>query len=107
MSSLHKVFVFDLDGTLCTVVKDCDYSKAEPIQDRIDEVNKLHDEGHKIIIDTARGSETQINWSDLTFKQLDDWGVKYNEVHVGRKPAGDCYIDDKGINAGDFFNARI
>ena len=48
-------YVFDIDGTICTKVTDGDYSKAEPIQDRIDLVNNLYDEGHTIVFQTARG----------------------------------------------------
>ena len=44
-------YVFDIDGTLCTTNKDCDYEKVEPIADRIKIVNRLYDEGHKIILD--------------------------------------------------------
>jgi hypothetical protein len=39
----------------------------------------------------------------LTKMQLDLWGCKYHELILG-KPSGDIYIDDKGINANDFFN---
>ena len=34
------VYVFDIDGTICTKT-DGDYSKAKPMQERIDVVNKL------------------------------------------------------------------
>ena len=39
---------------------------------------------------------------DLTRNQLDSWGVKYHQLFLG-KPAGDKYIDDKGINDVEFF----
>ena len=39
----------------------------------------------------------------LTKMQLDIWGCKYHELILG-KPSGDIYIDDKGMNANDFFN---
>ena len=35
-----------------------------------------------------------IDWSEMTKKQLDSWGLKYHELHFG-KPAADFYIDDK------------
>ena len=31
----------------------------------------------------------------FTHKQLDEWGVKFHGLFLG-KPAGDVYIDDKG-----------
>jgi len=39
----------------------------------------------------------------LTKMQLDIWGCKYHELILG-KPSGDIYIDDKGMNANDFFS---
>ena len=38
----------------------------------------------------------------ITETQLDRWGCKYHELILG-KPAGDYYIDDKGISADEFF----
>ena len=56
------IFCFDLDGVLCRHVKD--YMKAKPFKKRIKIVNDLHDDGHRIIIDTARGAVTGIDWFD-------------------------------------------
>ena len=42
--------------------------------------------------------ETQIKKdSDITKKQLDEWGCKYNELSVGEKPHFDLLIDDKSM----------
>ena len=49
------IYVFDIDGTICTKVNDGDYSNAKPLVDRIDVVNKLYDKGNTIIFQTARG----------------------------------------------------
>ena len=98
-------FCFDLDGTLCETVKG-DYAGAEPIVFNIRIVNGLHDQGHTIIIDTARGSMTGIDWYDLTKEQLESWHVRYHELYVGKKVAADVYIDDKGLRSETFFNAR-
>lgn len=95
-------YCFDLDGTLCTKVKD--YSMAEPIIERINFVNQLYDAGNIIIVDTARGSLTQIDWYAITKQQLEDWGLKYHQLRVGLKLDADYYIDDKGINDKIFFN---
>ena len=54
----------------------------------------MYDVGNTIIYWTARGTVTQINWLDLTKNQLDNWGVKYHDVRVG-KPQYDLWIDDK------------
>ena len=97
----NKTYVFDLDSTLCTHEKD--YKKAKPFKKRIKIVNELHDAGHRIIIDTARGSVTGIDWFDVTKKQLKKWKVKFDELRVGEKPYYDFIIDDKAINADEFF----
>jgi len=96
------IYVIDLDGTLCTNTNG-EYEKATPFVERIEKVNKLYDEGHKIKIETARGSTTNIDWFKLTENQLKDWGVKYCILRVGVKMDGDIFIDDKAMNDKDFF----
>ena len=39
---------------------------------------------------------------DLTEQQLKDWGCKYHTLILG-KPHADYFIDDKGVNANEFF----
>lgn len=96
------IFCLDLDGVLCDT-KFGNYEGATPYQDRIDLVNRLYDNNHYIILDTARGSLTRMNWLDLTRKQLSAWGLKYHELRVGSKPFANYYIDDRCINSKDFF----
>jgi len=96
-----KTYCFDIDGTICTISVD-DYSKARPFKERINLINKLHDEGNKIVLHTARGSLTGINQKQLTIKQLDKWNVKYDEIVFG-KPAADYYIDDKASDVFGWF----
>ena len=43
---------------------------------------------------TARGSRKQIDWRELTEKQLKEWGAKYHELEVD-KPFYDLFIEDK------------
>ena len=38
--------------------------------------------GNKIIIDTARGATTGIDWYDLTENQLRSWGVNFDKLIV-------------------------
>lgn len=102
-------YVFDIDGTICSLTEG-DYENASPFVDRINKINKLHEEGNEIIYHTARGmgrfnNNGTLAWPEFylfTVKQLDSWGVKYDRVVLG-KPAGDIYIDDKGIKDEDFF----
>lgn len=95
-------YCFDLDGTLCTNTEG-EYNKAEPFLDRISVVNNLYDLGNTILIDTARGSTTKIDWYELTEKQLKEWGVKYHQLRVGIKLNFDILVDDKCINDNLFF----
>ena len=73
-----------------------DYSKAQPIPENIEKINKLYDEGNTIVYWTARGSRKQINWEELTKQQLDSWGAKYHELKV-YKPFYDLFIEDKAL----------
>ncbi len=96
-----KKFCFDIDGVIATLVKDNNYADAGPRESTIDKINKLFDQGNKIVLFTARGYETGINWEEITKTQMMEWGVKYHEIYFG-KPSADYYIDDKAINILDF-----
>lgn len=96
------IYCFDLDNTLCET-RGGDYENSTPIHSRISIVNRLFESGHEIIIETARGSLTGEDWSNLTSQQLKKWGVKYNVLRTGVKIYADFYIDDKGIKDEDFF----
>lgn len=100
IQSGSKRFVFDIDGVITTAKKSLDYSNAEPNRKMIAVINKLHKKGNEIILFTARGYKTGIDWQELTRKQMDMWGVEYDELKFG-KPNADFYIDDKmvAINA--------
>lgn len=99
-----KTYIVDIDGTICTIFTNHkEYHKAEPYYDRIKKINDLYDEGHNIIYWTARGSRSGVDCKPLTQKQLSDWGCKYTELKVEVKPFYDVWIDDKAINASDFF----
>ena len=98
------IYCFDLDGTLCSQ-QDLDYENAKPFMKRIKHVNDLYDSGHTIIIDTARGSGATRgkDWTDITLKQLEAWGVQYHDLRVGVKFSADVYVDDKADNADNYF----
>tara|TARA_B100000575_G_C23137302_1_gene661010 strand:- start:593 stop:886 length:294 start_codon:yes stop_codon:yes gene_type:complete len=96
------IYVFDLDGTLCDT-KGTIYEEATPIIDRIVRVNELYDEGHTIIIDTARGCGSGKNWFYFTVEQLKGWGLKFHTLRTGVKFGADVFVDDKGFNDKTFF----
>ena len=87
-------FVFDIDGVIATYRDDLAYDKAMPNQKMIDIINQLHDWGNRIVLYTARGYVTRIDWREVTEKQMADWGLKYDEL-LFTKPNGDFYVDDK------------
>lgn len=97
-----KIIYVDIDETICERESSVDhltvhdYSKAKPIKENIEKINKLYDEGHTIVYWTARGSRKQIDWTELTKNQLKEWGAKYNELRVD-KPFYDLFIEDKSI----------
>lgn len=103
-----KIFV-DIDDTICYYNPPLpknnkkDYSLAKPYIERINKINKLFDEGHKIVYWTARGTVTQKLWFNVTYGQLKDWGCKFHELRMG-KPSYDLFIDDKNINSETYFN---
>jgi len=96
MISGNKKFVFDIDGVIAKIEKDNNYAKAEPNMPMIEVINKLYQLGNHIILLTARGYVTGIDWKDTTISQLDRWGLKYHELHFG-KPSADYYVDDRMI----------
>ena len=95
-----KIFI-DLDNTLCFTSGN-DYINSKPIEERIRYINLLKEEGHFITIWTARGSITGIDHKDLTRKQLEEWGVKYDNLLM-EKPSYDIYIDDKSFNVDTYW----
>lgn len=92
-----RQFVFDIDGVIAIKREDLDYGQAEPNERMIQIVNKLYDLGNRIVLFTARGYVTGIDWRPATERQMKEWGVKYHELHMG-KPNADYYVDDKMLS---------
>ena len=101
-------WIIDIDGTIC----DTEYTKnngkwqykqAKPNKEMIDKINILYDMGEYIILFTARGTITHIDYREMTERQLKEWGVKYNELRFD-KPGGEIYIDDRTITPSDFLD---
>ena len=100
------VIYIDIDETICTHEDEDpslprNYRNATPIVENIQKANKLYDSGATIVYWTARGTLTGMDWTELTVKQLNDWGCKYHEVKLG-KPYYDLFIDDKAMNVEDW-----
>jgi capsule biosynthesis phosphatase len=102
-------YVFDLDNTLVTYpVIHGDYSTVKPIMKMINLVRKLKENGHYIIINTARRMKTHSgkvgavikDIGRVTLDTLDKFNIPYDELIFG-KPLGDIYIDDRAYNPYD------
>lgn len=84
----------DIDGIIATKTLENNYELSKPLQNNIKIINKLYEKGHYIVLFTARGYKTGIDWSNTTKQQIEKWNVWYHELHFG-KPDADVYIDDK------------
>lgn len=107
-----SIIAFDLDDTLCYRTQSDGgvekYKTCRPFHDKVDLVNRLYGQGHEILIYTARGMSwfkgdikaCYDNLYDFTFKQLKDWGIKFDKLIMG-KVHYDLLIDDKTLNPID------
>lgn len=96
---------FDLDGTICKTKKsDQSYEDVEPIPGMVEFLQQLHNDGHYIIIMTARNMATLNNnlgkiiaiQSPIVINWLQKYNIPYDELIFG-KPNADYFIDDKGV----------
>ena len=101
----QKVALVDIDETICFYPGKRQYDLAEPDNDNIAKINKLYDQGWKIVYWTARGgsekSKSQgLCYYDFTWNQLLSWGCKFHDLSTGTKgehikPPYDLVVDDK------------
>ncbi len=96
-------FVFDIDGVIALKREDLDYAQAQPNERMIRIINRLYEWGNEIVLFTARGYVTGIDWRPVTEKQMKDWGVHYSELHMGKLNA-DFYVDDKMIGVDTLYD---
>lgn len=88
------IFCFDIDGVVCNLVS---LSEQTPRQDVINLINERYNNGHHIILYTAR----DVVPKTATEKWLKDHGVLYHELQYG-KPKAHIYIDDSAVNVRDY-----
>lgn len=84
--------VIDMDGTICSEEKTYSRSLAKVHQDAVESINNLYDEGHIILIYSAR------SWQEyeMTEHWLKTHNIRYHQLIMG-KPIGDLWIDDRAI----------
>ena len=98
-----KTICFDIDGTICNNTWG-EYEKAKPINKAVKKINEMYNKNFYIILFSARftGKNNEnlgkINKKgfDFTKKQLNEWGVKYHKLILG-KPTYDILVDDKHL----------
>lgn len=88
--------IIDIDGTICSEERTFSRSLATPKENAVESVNKLYDNGHTIILYTAR---TWVEY-EMTVDWLKRYNVKYHQLFMG-KPIGDVWIDDRAIQFKD------
>ncbi len=83
-SEKKKIFLIDMDGTICDNVRNeagiKAMEEAKPFPESIEAVNKLHDEGHFICIFTARTDEHK----QVTEDWLKSHRVKYDQLLLNK-----------------------
>jgi len=113
--STPKRFCFDLDNTLVTFPKiPNDYSSVEPIHETINYLRKLKENGHTIIIYTARRMRTHsgnigsviADIGKVTIETLNKFDIPYDELYFG-KPYAHFYIDDLMIDPKTDLNKTL
>ena len=109
-----SIYCFDLDDTICiphhaatnSLEK---YGNAKSVAKVISKINRVYNDGHEVIIFTARRMLThqgnlakiEADVGDITRKWLSEHGVSYHKLIFG-KPYADHYIDDKAMTLDDF-----
>lgn len=95
--------VIDLDGTICEIRKSHEtYADVKMINGADQFIKKLRDEGHYVIIQSARHMATcdsnvgkvMKRIGKVTLDWLEQHSIEYDEIYFG-KPNADVYIDDR------------
>lgn len=89
----------DIDGVIAAKTLSNDYAQAAPMEKNIQLLNALYQRGYHIVLFTARGYKTGLDWEQVTREQMNRWGVCCHEILFG-KPDADIYIDDKFFDMG-------
>jgi len=97
-----KKICIDLDGVICKLKQEGEqYADLLPVEGAPESLKALKENGHYIIINTARHMKTcqgnlgmvQAKISLTTLEWLKKYEIPYDEIYFG-KPHADIYIDD-------------
>lgn len=99
---MNKVFLIDIDGTICEDIKNEEahlYSTAEVYPDSLKIINKWYDEGNVITFFTARESKDKV----VTEKWLLENGFRYHGLMMDKPRINDgqeyVWIDNRKVRA--------
>ncbi len=99
---MTRVFLIDIDGTICDDIKNEDrhlYASASAYPDALGIINKWYDEGNVITFFTARESKDKA----VTEKWLSDNGFKYHVLVMDKPRIKDgqeyVWIDNRKVRA--------
>lgn len=102
----------DLDGTICEIRQENQtYADVKVKAGAKEMIEKLHNAGHTIIINTARNmgstghnvGKALKNIGKITLEWLDKNGIIYDEIFFG-KPNADITIDDRVVRFSNNWN---
>lgn len=74
-----RVYLIDIDGTICDDIRNEEshlYPTAKPFEGSKEEINKLYDEGNKIVFFTARENKDR----EITIEWLNTHGFKFHDL---------------------------
>lgn len=107
--------VVDIDGTLCPIKgKNEKYEDLIPFEGAVAALKKMKDNGHYIILQTARNMATQDsnigkvvkNIGKVTLDWLEKHDLVYDEIYFG-KPNANLYIDDRAFRFTSWSDFKI
>ena len=103
LSKQPLIIAVDIDGVLTFETKEWGeeaYRSRTPRPKNIKRVKRLHDQGHKIILFTARHEEDK----DVTLEWLSEHKVVYDEI-IFNKLHYDFFVDDRALS--NFFDLMV
>jgi capsule biosynthesis phosphatase len=109
----ERAIVFDVDGTICPKKGvNQTYDDVVPHAEMLKRLREYRERGFYIILATSRNMNTYngniglivANTAKQLMRWLDDHGVPYDELHLGKPWQGNAgfYVDDKSIRPDEF-----
>ena len=102
MGFMNKVFLIDIDGTICDDIKNEEshlYPQAKCFPNALEIINKWYDEGNTITFFTARESKDRL----VTENWLQQHGFKYHGLVMDKPRIKDgqeyVWIDNRKVRA--------